>query len=255
MEVESFPEGTAFFDLVAVTEEACAKVTVERIPELGEKAPECQKRLGDALSLLYREACCANGCPGDDDDHFGQHIAGRVVSHSLASYQLMCRGYYDESFSLTRNLAEMANLLFLFVSRPESLPDWRNADEKTRRLEYGPLRVRLKLEESGVPVPFDETRYKELCEVGVHLGPQSSPQAHNPWDKPTLGSVLQEAGLVAALNELSGATGVCIAGLIPMLNLGDRGKILRTASVKLLRSVGGVDLRFLRAKLWSEDSS
>ena len=202
MEVESFPEGKAFFDLVAVTEATCAEVTLERIPELGEKAPECQKQLGNVLSLLYREACCANGCPGNDFDiHFGQRIAGRVVNHALASYQLLCRGYYDECFALTRNLAETANLLFLFLCRPEFLPEWRKADEETLKREYSPVKVRLRLEELGIAVPINQTRYSELCEVGVHLGPSSSPQSHDSNVRPTLGSVILEPGLIAALND------------------------------------------------------
>jgi len=159
---------------------------------------------------------------------------------------LLCGGYYDESFALTRNLGEAANLLFLFVFQPDLLTEWRIADEAWRKREFSPIKVRLKLEQLGQPIPIDETRYGGLCEVAVHLTPASTPQAHNPLGVPTLGSVPQDAGLLAALNEVAGAIGVCGAGLVQLLNCGDRSKGLRRAAIDMLSNVGGVDLVRLR---------
>lgn len=239
-----FPEGKLFLELAAGVEEACASLTLERAEQLGKKVPLCLQRLGTILSLLYRETCCFYGCPGGD--HFGQRIAGRVVNHALASFRMLCSGYYDESFALTRNIGEIANLLFLFGVKPELLEQWKEADEKTRWEEFRPAKVRSKLEKEGVPVPIDQTRYAQLCEAGVHLMPASTPQSHNPLGIPTLGSIFQEGGFIAALNELSGATGVCAAGLLRLLDLGDRKDSLKQASVELLRAVGGVDLSTLQ---------
>lgn len=241
---QPFPEGERFLEIVAATEESCARAPLERIGQLGRQAPETHRRFGDLLSILYREACCAFGCPGGD--HLGQRIAGRVVSHALGSYRLLCRGYYDESFALTRNLGEAANLLFLFLWEPNSLSEWRIADEAQRKRDFSPIKVRLKLEQLGQPIPIDETRYGGLCEVAVHLTPASTPQAHNPRGVPTLGSVPQDAGFLAALNELAGATGVCGAGLVQLLDCGERGKGIMRAAVDMLNNVGGVDLRRLR---------
>src|SRR5215467_18696 len=74
---QPFPEGERFLEIVAATEESCARATLERIRQLGRRAPETHRRFGDLLSILYREACCAFGCPGGD--HLGQRIAGRVL--------------------------------------------------------------------------------------------------------------------------------------------------------------------------------
>ena len=241
---QPFPEGERFLETVAGAEESCARATLERIGRLGRQAPETNRRLGDLLSILYREAGCAFGCSGGD--HLGQRIAGRVVSHALGSYRLLCRGYYDESFALTRNLGEAANLLFLFLWEPNSLTEWRIADEARRRRDFSPIRVRLRLEQLGQPIPIDEARYGGLCEVGVHLTPASTPQAHNPRGVPTLGAVPQDAGFLAALNELAGATGVCGAGLVQLLNCGERGKSIMRTAVDMLHNVGGVDLGRLR---------
>ncbi len=237
---QALPEGTAFLDLAFRTEDGCASATREILPSLGKKAPECHERLGDLLSLLYRGACCFYGC--SEGDHFGQHIAGRVVSHSLGSYRLLCSGYYDESLALSRNLGEVANLFWLFVHRPEELERWRQSDKKTRIKDFSAFRIRHVLEKEGIPIPIDETRYAALCEVAVHVSPDTTPQAHNPQEIPTLGLVFQMKGFLASLNELSLATGVCAASLVPLLTLDGREQELKERSVSLVRAVGGIDL-------------
>jgi hypothetical protein len=246
---DAFPSGRDFFSGLSEIEEACARATRGRLPELGRQAPETLQHLGNVLSLLYREASCFYECPGGD--HFAQRMAGRVVTHAVAAYRLLTFGYYDESFALTRNLGEAANLLFLFFLKPELIGIWKASDEGRRRQAFSAKEVRKRLEaiDDGV-VPINRTRYASLCEVGVHLTPESAPQAHNPGQRPTLGGVLQEAGLLAALNELSGATGVCGAALGQLLSLAvDRRRTLREASVALLRNVGGVNVSMLRTRM------
>jgi hypothetical protein len=201
------------------------------------------------LSLLYREACCFGGYAGGD--HFAQYVAGRVVTHALGAYRVLGCGYYDESFALTRNLGEAANLLFLFFQKPDLVEEWRGLDEGRRRQQFSALEVRRRLEAiGGGLIPIDRTRYAGLCETGVHLTPALTPQAHNPAGRPTLGGVLQDAGLLAALNELAGAVGVCGASLSRLLKVADdRRRALRDGSLALLRNIGGVDLEALRREV------
>jgi hypothetical protein len=242
--MQVFPEGSEFFEFVEETEKACGSTTQRDWPTLGHKAGECRERLGDLLSLLYREACCYYGCIGGD--HVAERIAGRVVSHALAAYRLLSAGYYDEALALTRNLGETANLLWLFIHQPALLDIWKQADDRSRRRDFAPVKVRLALEALKVPVPIPNDHYAGLCEVAVHTGPSTSPQVHNPMGVPTLGSIFQEGGAVVSLNELAGAVGVCAAGLLDRLTPGDRRARLKAASVSLLRAVGGVDLASLR---------
>lgn len=218
--------------------------TLERLPKLGKKAPQCHEKLGNLLSLLYQEACCSHGCPGGD--HFGQRIAGRVVSHALASYRLLCSAYYDESLALSRNLGEIANLLWFFRFRPEEIERWRQSDKQARKQAFSPVRVRKALEAAGVPVPIKHSRYEALCDAAVHLGPGTAPQSHNPLGVPTLGAIFQEPGCIASLNELGLATSVCAFGLTPLLTLKDRELPLLARA--LLEAVGGVDLEALLTK-------
>ena len=113
------------------------------------------------------------------DTHFFQRLTARIVTNSLSSLRLALLGYYDESLALTRNLGEIANLLFLFAAKPDSLEAWQLADEKKRKSDFTPVKVRLKLEEMNLVPPIDQSRYGLLCEAGVHLGPSVSPQTFN----------------------------------------------------------------------------
>lgn len=238
-------DGLRFLGLALSSEAVCEQETRSRLAARGRKASECHENLGIVLSLLYKEACCAHGCPGGD--HFGQRLAGRVVSHSLGSYRLLCAGYYDESLALSRSLGEVANLLWLFRHMPDEQERWRSADKHTRWKEFSPLKVRLSIEDAGLPVPIDKTRYAGLCDTAVHVRPETAPQVYNPLGLPTLGSVFQEGGCLASLNELAGATGVCAVGLIPLLTMEERRQRLKESAVSLLRSVGSVDLEALSA--------
>jgi hypothetical protein len=240
---DEFPVGDEFLALAATGEQACEKHTLESGKRLGRKAPECRHLLGTVLSMLYREACCFYGCV--PDDHLPQRIAGRITSNALSSFRLLVRGYYDESFNLTRSIGEAANLLFLCTFRREEFERWRNANDRDRWNMFKPAMVRASLKKAGLPVPIDDERYRLLCSIAVHLGPEVSPQAHQPERRPTLGSYYRQESYLAALNELAGATGVASSGLLWLLPKARKEK-LKAASVALLRSVGGLDLAAVR---------
>src|SRR5712691_8505144 len=135
--LKTMPRGAEFLEAAAKVEGQCAIESLSDIPNLGISVPACYECLGDVLSLLYAEASCFHGCPGGD--HHWQRITARIVTHSLASLRLAILGYYDESLALTRNLGEIANLLFLFAARPDLEETWRLADDATRRKAFSPV--------------------------------------------------------------------------------------------------------------------
>lgn len=241
---KSFPSGLDFLQLVGDCEEKCEDLSLSQLPKLGEKLPLCHEHLAAILSLLYREACCFNGCEGGD--HIPQRIAARIVSHALAAYRLLSRGYYDESMSLTRSIGEASNLLFLFASISDHYATWKAADERDRWNQYRPARVRELLQRAELPVPIDRERYGLLSSVSVHLSPDVSPQAHAPETRSTLGAIHRDEGLMAALNELSGAVGVAASSVATLLPEKCR-PALKKEAVSLLRSVGGMDLGAARS--------
>jgi hypothetical protein len=241
---KQLPRGSEFFKVAATVETQCAELSLGELPKLGISAPACYEFLGNVLSMLYEEASCFHAC--DNSDHLIQRLTARIVTHSLSSLRLATFGYYDESLALTRNVGEIANLLFLFAAQPDSLQTWRLADEQKRKREFGPVKVRLKLEQLNLVPPIDESRYGLLCEVGVHAVPSISPQNFNEHNRPTVGAKFQDTGLICTLNELSVVVAESAACLSTFPNVGDRAAPLRIAAELLLNVVGNLDLAVAR---------
>jgi hypothetical protein len=164
---------------------------------------ERMEGLGRVLSLLYRLACCHWGCHGKE--HAIEHLAGRACTSAQAAIRLMGFGYYDEALSLTRNIAEIGNLLYLFSSEPSHIRNWLDAPEIERQRAYSPVKVRIALEKLGAVVPTDEVQYAWLCEVATHVTPRTLPGAHNAERRPVLGGVHQPDGVTRVLHALTWA--------------------------------------------------
>jgi hypothetical protein len=176
-------------------------------------------------------------------------MTARVVNHSLASHRLLSRGYYDESLALTRSVGEVANLLFLFLLEPTCLSEWTSSSEDQRKRAFSPVKVRLRIEKLKASVPVDEERYSTLCEVGVHVTPATAPQNYNPTGRPTVGGIVQEIGLLAALNELATALAFAGLGLVKVFGYGERNQGLLNAVSRLLDSIGAVTLKDVPERL------
>jgi hypothetical protein len=103
-----FPEAKDFFVRTWQVEDACEVASDDLLPKLGEKAPDCFRNLGTALSLLYRQATCAWGCPGGD--HVIEGLVGRAVNSAQGAIRLSRLGYYDEALSLGRSVGEVDDM-------------------------------------------------------------------------------------------------------------------------------------------------
>jgi hypothetical protein len=114
-------------------------------------------------------------------------------------------GHYDEALALTRGIAEIGNLMWLFYIKPEELRPWIDLPETGRRSRYCPPGVRKAIEAAGSVVPHDQSDYAWLCGFAVHPTPKIRPQAHNPHNIPTLGGVYQERGQIECLARLAWA--------------------------------------------------
>ena len=243
--VSKLPLGKRFLALLQKQEERCLVATDNGLVILGKTVPATVEHLGTVLSLLDRVGSCFWGCHGGD--HVAEFIGARCCSTARAALRLLRHGYYDESLSLTRSLAEAANLLFLFKTDKLAFADWRTADHKKRRSEFSPVRVRLRLEQLGSPAPADADRYSEYCEIGTHITPAVSPQAHGAGGINTMGGYYQPSGALLALNELAGMLGCAAAGVASLVELPTEiRKQLLHASVDLLRNVGGVSVHSVK---------
>lgn len=212
-----FPRNLDFLHTIRQLEDRCVDETWAVLPQTGKQVPRCLAALGDLLSLTYQASSCYWGCSGPE--HSVNHLAVRVASASAASLRCLACGYYDESLVLTRCVGELANLLLLFVRRPEKFLAWKRAAQSERRKHFSPVAVRFALEGMGVKPPIDQARYAAITETGVHITPDTTPQAHNPRGRAVLGQIFQLPGAIMALTELSIATSVAAHSASRLLEL------------------------------------
>ncbi len=238
---KAFPRGTEFLETVGKIEMLCVSEGLAEMPKLGMSTPATFECLGDVLSMLSEEASCFHGCRGGD--HLFERITARVVTHALASVRLALLGYYDESLALSRNLGEVANLLFLFAAEPGLVESWSNADDVRRRKEFSPVKVRLKLEDKGLRPLIDNSRYGLLSEVGVHVTPSVAPQMFNEHGRSTMGAKFQYEGLMCALNELALVVAESAGCLSAFPFVGNRRDSIQLAAQLLLNVMGKLDVK------------
>ena len=244
------PEGLDFVELLWKQEDECEKLTDQLTPQIGVKAPQCLAQLGTVLSLLDRLSSCWWGC--QSGDHLVEYLVGRAVGSARAVLRLLRFGFYDEALAIIRNIGEIANLLFLFRLDRTSLNQWQNLDVSKRKREFGPVGVRCKLEAIGAPVPINQERYSQLCEVASHVNPQTKPQAYNLLGKPWIGAVFQLEGVLVTLNEVSIAIAYVarISADLAGLHKENRDAVVAAAN-ELANSIGGVTITGIQ-QLWDE---
>jgi hypothetical protein len=168
---------------------------------LGKRAPEIWENLGGVLALLSLAASCHWGCRGQDHDV--ENLIRRCGNYAFAALNLARTGFYDEAMAMIRGVAEVSNLLELFAIDNEHLRRWKTLPEKDRRREYGPVKVRLMIEDSGQEVASNEDTYDALCTLGIHVTPESMRTSHQPNGQVYVGACFSAIGLLAVLNELA----------------------------------------------------
>lgn len=212
----SFPEGDEYWALSRKAEESC-QLSSSAAADLGNDG--VSTRLGTVISLLYRVACCHWGCHGKE--HTLEYLAGRTCTSAHSAFRLIGFGYYDEALALSRNIAEIGNLVHLFFAENSHMRKWLDLPETDRRRQYSAVNVRRKLESLGSVVPTDQDRYAWLCQVGTHVSPQTVPQAHNSDMRPILGAAFQKNGWSTCIESL--AWSVCtVSGPLAKLAMLDR---------------------------------
>lgn len=235
------PEGHDFLRLIWKQEDAVELDTDKAVGRLGKKAPKALQAIGTVLSLMARMGSCWWGCR--KGNHVIEYLCGRVTSTSRASLRLMRLGFYDESLSLSRSIGEVSNLLSLFHYDSPAFDQWMAMPEKERLREFGPVRVRIRLEQIGVPVPSGKERYGLLSQIAAHVNPGTKPQAHNLLGVPSTGAMFQEEGILVALNEL--AIALSCAALFGVLLLRCeppvKKQILRSVK-RLMEQIGGANI-------------
>jgi len=172
----------------------------ERTTSLISKGPTYAS-VGVLLQMLYKLSVCGYGCR--KGDHKIEYLTGRAYNTSIASLKLLRIGFYDESLSLIRSVAEIINLLALFRIDTEEYDSWVSSSEKKRIRGFAPASVRKKLEKkTDLEIPISKEYYSKLCEVGVHVNPKTRPAGYNIHDRAMVGGFVLDHAPIAILNDL-----------------------------------------------------
>jgi hypothetical protein len=144
---------------------------------------------------------------------------------------------------LIRALSEVTNLLTLFTTDKSALENWRVVDDKAQRRDFSPVKVRLALESGQIPIPMDQSCYKQLCGLTAHPTSSTKPGMHNPSGRSVLGGHVQIAGVVVVLNELARILGCAAVAAASFLKFPQEPKLrMRSEGRDLIKIFGPLTL-------------
>lgn len=95
----------------------------------------------DHLTTLLQ----VDSSPGDDR-HTAQLFVIRLFNIGASVLKLGLSGYYQQAFQLLRDSLEMVNLVDLFRADSTKISEWRLADNRALKRNFGPAAVRDALE-------------------------------------------------------------------------------------------------------------
>lgn len=163
--------------------------------------PSVLRFVGTAMCALYQAATCHRKCWATG--HLLEALCGRAYNLSVSALLLAHRGYYDEALNLVRGLGEIANIISLSAADKESFKQWLTSNEKTRKREFSPVKVRIMLERAAPAlICATEEWYSQLCSDYTHVNPDTRPNIHNERSQAYVGGIPQEAGLRRVYDEL-----------------------------------------------------
>jgi hypothetical protein len=234
-EQTGFPKSDEFLRMATHAEQACQAESEEKVSQEDHLV---LAEIGTVLSYIYRFSTCFWGCRRQG--HALESQSGRVFTLSRSAICLIQFGYYDEAFALIRSIGELANLLYLFMLKPEARTEWYSISEEARRRHFSPASVRKAIEKIDPGVPIDANHYKWLCEVGVHVNPDTAPQVHNEEKQPHLGAYFQREGYSKAVATLGWALFIAFGVIAKNANVEDAYKSqMHEAWTKLAKALEG----------------
>jgi hypothetical protein len=168
----------------------------------------------------------------------------RLFNCGGAALQQGLSGYYQVAFQTLRDSLEMVNLVDLFRIDADAIDRWKAADDKALKNEFGPVKVRLRLEKHP---DFEGQRRDRL--YATFSGYAAHPsykgfQLISPSNKPRLGPFLDGSLLLALLADLGKHISHAALGVSTLL-VTDELQLLR-AKAAYLERLGGYHEKYLK---------
>lgn len=214
----------------------------------GKRFPHAIDLLGRTLELIEKAAICYWGC--QNPSHDLERLTARIYNLSTGALRLSRSGRYDEALSLVRSIGEFVNLLMLFGLEPQKRAEWSGLDDRKRRAEFGPAKVRIAIEAKNLEPAMDADEYGDLCEQTVHPVPSARPGGYNADRVPVFGGHLQPGGAIVLMCSLVRAVGRTAVVLSQLMKLPtSESRALVVLGAELESSLGGHTAASMRQRI------
>jgi len=176
--------------------------------------------------------------------HTVQLLGMRLFNCGSAALQLGLSGYYQVAFQTLRDSLELVNLVDLFRIDAEAIDRWKAADDKVLKDEFGPVKVRLRLEKHP---DFKGQRrdrvYATFSGYAAHPSYKGF-QLISPENKPRLGPFFDGKLLLALLADLGKHVSHAALGVSTLL--GTKDPHLLRAKAAYLERLRGYHDKYLK---------
>jgi len=136
---------------------------IETDPELSRRFEMVQK----AMTVIFGYTIEYTSC--SEDETTMQLLGVRLFNAAASGIKLALSGYYQTAFQQARDIMETGYLLDYFRTSPQQRALWKQADTKTRRQLFDPVKIRIALDErDGDTTKKRAAEYSKLSELASH---------------------------------------------------------------------------------------
>ena len=132
--------------------------------------PELSRRLTmieRIMALIF--GYTINHTSRSDDETTMQWLGIRLFNAAASGLKMSLSGYYQTAFHQARDILETGYLLDYFRTSPEQRAVWKQADRKTRRQYFDPVKIRIALDARDEDTSRKrEAEYNKLSELASH---------------------------------------------------------------------------------------
>ena len=177
--------------------------------------------------------------PQTDNDDLTIRLLGiRLFNATAASLKLMLSGYYQNAAFQLRDLLETSFLLDYFLTDRTLISQWFGSDKKLRKSKFGPLKVRIALDErDGFTERKRNAHYSMLCEMAAHPTAMGFQMLRPDGVDAQCGPFIEEKAMGAVLAELAKIHLHAI--MIFTCFVGSKTSTVAAAKIEFMQAQGG----------------
>jgi hypothetical protein len=165
----------------------------------------------EAMNVIY--AFSHDHEHGSDDELTMQFLGIRLFNAAAASVKLALSGYYQKAFVHLRDILETYFLVDCLRSNPEQIAVWKNADNRTLKRDFSPMRIREALDKRDGYATQGRKKFYDLVSQYASHATYRGFQLTAQRGFGQIGPFIDESKLQAWLEEMAkrfGHAAVCL---------------------------------------------